>query len=1105
MHRTPSPVRLLLTLSAVAVLLLGALLIVPTLNESHGSPLPRARSAGLTPFISPGGNTAIACDDVDTCTTAAITNVDAGDTLIVIVTEYTTSAGAPSSVEEVTSGGNQALTLQAVTPCIRGSGHGVTAIFGLADVTAQASVTFTADYPADEYYTIHAFDVEGTATAPFETAGTGVCSTAAGTTGTASVTTTVANDLVILGVEIRASTAVSATGGDTLVNDASTTGAELDSGGLLDEIDPSTGAISLSATFTSASWAAVAIALKPATTPLVSGSVTPPVAAIDAGQTIGLASTAATGGTTPISYQWYNSTGAAACSDGTLITGATGLTYTTSALPVGTYSYCVWATDSSTPTPQVVYSNEANITVNPALVVHVTPGAPSIDDGQNVTLTANATGGTGPNSYAWYADASCTGAVVGTSQNLTTADLTANATYCVVVTDSSYHPVAVEANDTVTVSAAPLSVAITPPAPSIDSGQSIELVAVPTGGTAPDSYAWYAGATCSGPVLGTNPMYETPPLTTTTTYCVAVTDSAHVPVTATATATVTVSAFPLTVTISPNAPAIDSGQNVTLVATPSGGTGIDTYAWYADGACTGAVLGTSQSYTTPALTATTVYCVAATDSSSVPATAMANDTVTVSALALSVIITPGSPSIDSGQSIALTAVPSGGTGSDSYEWYAGSICSGSVLSAAKVYTTSTLTATTTYCVAATDSAYVPVTANATATVTVSSAPLTVTITPNAPVINSGQDIQLTAIPSGGTGADAYAWYSGSVCSGSVLSTAKAYTTPALTATTTYCAAATDSAYSPVTANATDTVTVSPPALSVTITPSAPAIDSGQNVQLTAHPAGGVGADTYAWYSGPSCSGSVVGTSQAYTTPALTASTSYCVAATDSASSPVTATASATVTVSGSPLSVTITPAAPTIASGNTVQLTAQPSGGTGADSYAWYSGSTCSGTVLATTQVLSTPALTATTTYCVAVTDSSAVPATASATATVTVTAVSVPPPTTTGGPPSWEYPVVGAILAALLAVLLLFLLVRRRKNVTFTQKGLPPGTDWSIEFAGVVQHSTAGAISYHKSKGKHPYTVGNVSGYTGSPKGGTLEVGQKTVDVPITFEKASK
>ena len=703
----------LLAVLGVAAFLLAAALPVLLADTAPGSSVSPVRPI---PFVSQGGSISSACDDVDTCTTGAIADVDSGDALVVVVTEYTTSAGHPSLVEEVTSGGDNDLTLLGSTPCIAGSGHGVTAIYGLPNVTAQASVTFTVNYAGDEYYTIHALDVQGVSPAPFETAGTGICSSAAGTTATASATTTAPDDLVILGVEVRGSTTIAGTGGDSLVTGASTTGAELDSGAMLDEIDPGTGAISLSGTFTSASWSAIAIGLK--SSPLVSGVVSPATASIDEGQSVAFTSTAASGGSAPISYQWYSTDSVSACSSGALLTGATGRSYTSPGLPVGSDYYCVWTTDSSTPTHLVVYSNVATVTVNPPLGVNVTPPAPSIESGQAVTLSANATGGTGPVSYAWYAGSTCSGAVLATTQNYSTPALSSDTTYCVAVTDSSATPETATSDVTVTVSGSPLSVTISPAAPDLDRGQSVQLTAHPSGGVGADTFAWFLGGACSGTALANGQVYGTGPLSADATYCVQAKDSAATPDTATATAQVNVSSAPLSVAITPNAPSIAAGTTIQLDAVPSGGTGAITFEWYAGTSCSGAVLSTNQTYTTPTMDATAAYCVAAEDSAYVPETATANATVTVSFPPLSVSITPVAPSIGSGQTIVLTARPSGGWGVDTYAWYAGNTCSGSSLSSSQNFTTPALSITSSYCVMATDAAPHPVSATANATVTV---------------------------------------------------------------------------------------------------------------------------------------------------------------------------------------------------------------------------------------------------------------------------------------------------------------------------------------------------------------------------------------------------
>ncbi len=496
---------------------------------------PFAPVGGLAPdAISLGNATSISCLGVTTCTTPGLAGVQSGDTLVVIVTEHTTTAGNPSSVDEVTSGGDVALPLLGSSGCTV-LGHGVVAVYGLANVTAQASVNFTVTYAGAEYYTIHALDVEGAAASPFETAGAPVCSTAAGTVASASVTTTVDNDLVILGVEVRGDEAIAGSGGDSVVTLQEIAGASSDSGSMLEESDPTTGSITLNATFASAEWAALAVALRPSPV-LVAGVVSPAAVAIDASQKVDLTSTAATGGSGSYTYQWYN--GSSTCRSGTLIPGATGLAYTTPALPVGTGYYCVWATDTSS--HDEAYSNVAIVTVNPALAVVIHPSDPSVDSGQTITLTAEPSGGTGADSYAWYAGATCSGGALATTQAYTTSVLTAGATYCVAVTDSAYEPVTATATDSVSVSASPLGVTITPPSPSLRSGLTITLTAKPSGGTGADSYAWYAGATCSGTVLATTQAYTTAALAANSTYCVAVTDSAYEPATATANTTVTV-------------------------------------------------------------------------------------------------------------------------------------------------------------------------------------------------------------------------------------------------------------------------------------------------------------------------------------------------------------------------------------------------------------------------------------------------------------------------------------------------------------------------------------------------------------------------------------
>jgi hypothetical protein len=942
--------------------------------------------------LSLGNSVAVACSAVTACTTGSLAGIGGGDALVVVVSTYDGSAGAPSAVTEITTSGNHPMSKLGVSTCT-GSVRGLVAIFGLATVAAQTSVTFQVQYATTQYFTIVALDVAGAGPSPFETAGASGCATNASSVATAPANTTAANDVLILGVEVRASTAISASGGDTVVKGVLLGGTNPTSGAMLYGAAPTAGSYNLSATFASARWSALAVGIKPVQ-PLVAGTVTPSAATIDAGQSTSFTAAAATGGIGPYAYQWL--TGSATCSSGSAVPGASSLNYSTPALTAGTYDYCLRVTDTTTST--VAYSNVAVVTVNTALTVSITPAAPSIDRGQTVTLTAHPAGGTGADTYSWYGSAACSGAILATTVAYTTVALVASATYCVSVKDSVTPPSVATSTATVTVSGAVLSVGLAPASPTIDPGQSVTLNATASGGTGAVSYAWHAGVGCSGAVLGTSASFATGALNATQSFCVAATDSAYQPVTATSTATVTVSAQNLSASIVPSNPQIDFGQSVTLNVSASGGTGPLAYAWYADGTCTGTVVGTGVSFTTPALPSNASYCSAVTDSAYAPVTVDATASVVVSAAALGVGVAPAAPSIDPGQSVALLASASGGTGPYTYAWYAGAGCSGPTVATTATFTTPALSSSTTYCIAITDSALQPTTTTTDVTVTVSASPLALGILPGTPQIDPGQSVNLTAIPSGGTGSYSYAWFAGTSCTGAVLASTATLSTGPLASSAGYCAVVTDSAYAPESTNATVVVNVSATALSVSILPSAPSLDFGQSVDLTAVPAGGTGSDTFAWYSGVDCTGAILSTGAHFPTPSLGANSSFCVAATDSSFSPATATSSVNITVSTAPLSVvSVSPSFPSIDRGQSISLSVNASGGTGTDAYAWFGTADCSGPVLSTSRVYTAPSLVATTTFCVQVTDSAYQPVVVNATDTVTVSAnalaASVVPP----------------------------------------------------------------------------------------------------------------
>jgi len=174
---------------------------------------------------------------------------------------------------------------------------------------------------------------------------------------------------------------------------------------------------------------------------------------------------------------------------------------------------------------------------------------------------------------------------------------------------------------------------------------------------------------------------------------------------------------------------IDVGELSNLYVTVQGGTPPYTYVWYNATTSTPQVISgaTANNLIIKGITTGTFkYFVNVTDSH--PVTVESNNVVlTVNPLLLANPITPSNAIISSGQSITLTANPSGGTPPYSYQWYSGT--SSNCLNDAPISgaTSSTYTASPTtstyYCYKVTDSASTPETnMSASDLVTVSTLP-----------------------------------------------------------------------------------------------------------------------------------------------------------------------------------------------------------------------------------------------------------------------------------------------------------------------------------------------------------------------------------------------
>ena len=385
---------------------------------------------------------------------------------------------------------------------------------------------------------------------------------------------------------------------------------------------------------------------------------------------------------------------------------------------------------------------------------------------------------------------------------------------------------------------APMTVSVTPANPTICSGSSVQLTTTVTGGNAPYTYSWNSGGTSTSTTASVAGTY-TVSVNDNTVGCPAVTASAVV-----------------TSSTTPDAPTavgttVCYGNTATLNATNPGGN----YQWF-DAASGGNLLTSTSAYTTPALSAVATYYVQTT----VNGCTSARTAVPVGVTAVPVAPTVAPVTVCEATTATLTATAPGGA----YEWF-NAASGGTSIGTGTGYTTPVLSTSTIYYVQTTVSGCTSPRAGVTVTVT----PLPANPTANAPSICSGNSGTLTALTPGGT----YRWYD-AAAAGALLNTGAAFNTPVLvTNTTYYLSAEVNGCLSP--ARTAVSITVNP-------TPAAPTaagatICSGTTTNLTATDLG----ETYRWYTA-STGGTLLSTGLGYTTPALSASTTYYVDATSAA-------------------------------------------------------------------------------------------------------------------------------------------------------------------------------------------------------------------------------
>lgn len=374
-------------------------------------------------------------------------------------------------------------------------------------------------------------------------------------------------------------------------------------------------------------------------------------------------------------------------------------------------------------------------------------------------------------------------------------------------------------------------------------------------------------------------------------------------------------------TITGTTPGSRCGAGSVTIGATSGGV----VRWYAT-STGGTLLGTGATFTTPSISTTTTYyaeafngCVASTRTA-VVATINTIPTIT------------GNPAgrCDAG-TVTISANPSEGT----VNWY-DSATGGTLLNTGAVFTTPSISSTTTYYAEATSaqgcvSNRIPVVA------TVNTAPTITSTTPNsrcgAGVVN------LSATASSGT----INWYNVPT-GGSSLATGTNFN-PNIATTTTYYVEATVGG---CTSSRTAVVATINSVPTITSTTPASRCDSG-SVTLQASASNG----TLSWFNTPT-GGTALGTGNSFTTPSISTSTNFYVESTDG-----TCTSTRTSVLATVNLTPSITSTTPSqVCDSGTVTLGATASSGT----LNWYNNAT-GGSVIGTGNNFTTPSISTTTTF----------------------------------------------------------------------------------------------------------------------------------------------
>ncbi|RNL56669.1 hypothetical protein D7004_01900 [Pedobacter jejuensis] len=482
--------------------------------------------------------------------------------------------------------------------------------------------------------------------------------------------------------------------------------------------------------------------------------------------------------------------------------------------------------------------------------------------GSSAILTASSTTVTNP-VFTWYSDASLTNiSFVGASY--TTPVLNANTTYYVTVKgDNKCENASSTARVVViTVNPAPANPVVSSTGTTICSGNTTTInIQNPQNGV---SYEFYNAAT-GGNLISTGTSFTTPVLNSNTNYYIqAIGAGGCVNAAGRTMVTIVVNATPNNPVVATTGTAICSGNSTTLtVQNPQ--TAV-TYEWY-DAATGGNLLTTGSTFTTTVLTANVNYYLQAVGNGGCVNTGGRTlVAVTVSAAPSNPVVSSAGTNICSGNATTLNIQsPEVGV---TYEWY-NAVTGGNLLTTGTSYTTPVLTNTVNYYIQAIGAGGCFNGAGRTLiTVTVNQqpfVPIVASATQNV-CFGSAANLSVTNAQTGVT----YNWYT-SATGGAIAGSGSTFTTPSLTNNVTYYVEGV--AGTCISSNRTAvSITVLPlPVAPLLVSATNGTICSGTTTVLNVNsPEPGL---TYRWYA-TSTGGTVLGQGTTFTTPSLSANTTF---------------------------------------------------------------------------------------------------------------------------------------------------------------------------------------------------------------------------------------